>query len=111
MSSVKALKPKVNETGLRPLGHAVLLEIIQSEIKSDKIIIPETVKERSMMIEQTGIVLAVGPEAWRGEIEPRAKVGDKVMVSRWAGHNIPSPANGRLYRMVNAEDVFAAVEE
>ena len=111
MNSLVRVSPMRNTSGLRPLGHAVLIEPTQSELATDKIIIPDNIKERSMMVEMYGIVIAVGSEAWLKENRPRAHVGDKVMVSRWCGHICQGPADGKMYRMVNAEDVFCQVVE
>lgn len=98
-----------NTSGLRPLGRAVLVEPVESELRTDKIIIPENVRERSMMVEVFAIVVAIGPEAWKEEAHPRAQVGDKVMVSKWCGHICQGPGDNKMYRMVNAEDIFCEV--
>ena len=111
MNSLVRVSPTRNTSGLRPLGHAVLVKPVQSELKTDKIIVPDNIKERSMMVEMYGIVVAIGPEAWVKEQHPRAHVGDKVMVSRWCGHICQGPEDGEMYRMVNAEDIFCKVVE
>ena len=103
--------PTINTSGLRPLGRAVLVEPVQHELKSSIIHIPETAKERSMMVETHARVIAVGPEAWSNEKAPRAVVGDLVMVSKWCGHICQGPGDGKLYRMINCEDIFCAIEE
>jgi chaperonin GroES len=100
----------VNKSGLKPLGRAVLLEPYEPERYAGKIIMPENARERSMMLEVRGIVVAIGEFAWPDE-PARAKVGDKVMVSKWAGDIVNGPLDGKRYRMVNGDDVYCAIVE
>ncbi len=100
----------LNNSGLEPVGRAVLVEPLESnEIKSAVIAIPDTVKERMMMVEQVALVVAVGPEAWKDEGQPRAVPGEKVMISRYAGVMTVGPRDRKTYRVVNANDVFLRV--
>ena len=98
-----------NKSGLKPLGRAVLVEPIEVELKSTNIVIPQAARERNLMAEQQAIVVAVGPEAWKEEREPRAAPGDRVMISKFAGHMCVGPADSKQYRVVNANDVFLQV--
>lgn len=100
-----------NTSGLRPLGTAVLVEPYDSEFANTTLVIPETARERSMMVEVHATVIAVGPEAWVKEGCKRAQPGDKVLVSKWCGHITQGPADGKMYRMVNAEDIFCKIVE
>lgn len=100
-----------NNSGLRPLGRAVLLAPYDPEIKSSVIAIPEHVQSRMQQVDQRAIVVAVGPECWKDERQPRAKPGDKVMVAKYAGVMITGPKDHNVYRMVNANDIFTAIEE
>ena len=103
--------PVVNTSGLEPLGHAVLVQPIRTELYSKTIVIPETVAERSIMVETVVRIIAVGPQAWSKYSSPWAKVGDKVMISKWTGHLCVGPKDGKQYRMVNQEDIFCKIEE
>src|SRR5882762_1688266 len=103
MNSLPKVSMKRNTSGLHPKGRAVLVEPVETELVSKIIKIPDTARERSMMVEVNAIVIEVGPEAWREERSPRAIVGEKVLVSRWCGH-ITTGKDGNLYRLVNAED-------
>ena len=98
-----------NTSGLHPKGRAVLVEPVETELKSSSIIIPETARERSMMVEVNALVIEIGPEAWKEEKDPRAYIGEKVLVSKWCGH-ITTGKDGKLYRLVNAEDIFCGVD-
>jgi len=99
-----------NPSGLAPVGRAVLVEAYEPEIKRGSIVIPQNVSERTIAAEMRAVVLAVGPLAWGEEPEPRAQVGDKVLIARYAGVIAKSPVNGKLYRIVNANDIFARIE-
>ena len=103
-------EPKVpNPSGLEPLGHAVLVEPFEPEIKKSIIQIPITVRMRTQMAETRAIIIAVGPEAWADERSPRAKVGDKVMITRFAGAMLTGPNDEKIYRMVNDRDIYAKI--
>lgn len=100
-----------NPSGLVPLGSSVLVEPFEPErtIHSKIIAIPETARDRLMMAEQHAVVIEVGPEAWKNESQPRARVGDFVMISAYAGMMTTGPKDGRRYRVVNANDVFLRI--
>ena len=98
-----------NESGLKPLGRAVLVK--PYEIKKESVIvIPDTAKERSMMMEQRVIVVEVGPACWPNE-PARAKPGDKVLVAKLTGWMTNQTLDGEMYRLVNDNDIFCKIEE
>lgn len=100
-----------NRSGLRPLGRAVLVKMYEPTQPSSLIHIPDMVKERNQMLEQRAVVIEVGPASWNDEPAPRAKPGDKVIVTRFAGYVAVGPADGELYRLVNDRDIFCAITE
>lgn len=97
----------VNESGLRPLGRAVLVEHYEPERKGSLIALPENVETRSMMVEQRAVVIEVGPACWPDE-PPRASPGDRVLISKMAGY-MARGRDGKLYRLVNDRDLFAGL--
>lgn len=99
-----------NVSGLMPAGRAVLVEPYQPEIKKSIIEIPSTVSERQQMIETRAVVIDVGAAAWDDEPEPRAFVGEKVMLTRYAGVMVRGTADGKMYRMINDRDIFCRIE-
>jgi len=99
----------INPSGLEPLGHAVLVEPYEPEFKKSIIQIPITVRMRTQMAETRAIIIAVGPEAWKDESRPRAQIGDKVMITRFAGAMLTGPNDEKIYRMVNDRDVFCRI--
>lgn len=102
--------PKVkNNSGLRPLGHAVLVEPYEPEIKKSMLVMPSHVAERTAMAETRALIIEVGANAWRDE-PPRAKPGDKILISRFAGVMVTGTKDGKLYRMVNDRDIHTQIE-
>lgn len=99
-----------NTSGLRPRGVAVLVEPYEPEIKASLIAIPQTVRERTQMVEARVIVIEVGPEAWRDEREPRALPGDRVLITKFAGSMVVGTADGKSYRLVNDRDIYCQIE-
>jgi len=102
---------ELNKSGLSPLGRAVLVEPYEPEIRKSIIAIPETVKERTAMVETRAVVLDIGPEAWIDERNPRAIPGDKVFLSKFAGVIVKGTKDGKSYRLVNDNDIFCRINE
>lgn len=107
----------MNESGLRPVGRAVLVQAYEPERKKSMLVMPDSVQERTQMVETRAIVVAVGPAAWEDEKRwmffrrLRAKPGDKVLVSKYAGVLAKGTADGKQYRLVNDRDVFCLIAE
>lgn len=99
-----------NESGLKPLGRAVLVKPYIPERKESLIVMPDDVAGRDAMLEQRAIIVDVGPLAWYDEKEPRALIGQKVLVSKFAGYMARGTSDGEQYRFVNDKDIFAAIE-
>lgn len=110
-------KPKSeNTSGISPSGHAVLLRPYEPELKATSLIIPDHVRRRTAIAEMRAEVIAVGPKAWDQEAKffglipcPRARVGDKVIISAYCGAILQGPADGKQYRACNDEDIFAVI--
>jgi co-chaperonin GroES (HSP10) len=97
-----------NTSGVSPLGRAVLVEYYEPEKKESLIVMPESVKDREVLLEQRCVVIECGPNAWPNE-PPRAKPGDRVLIARFSGYALKGPADGKRYRIVNDQDIFAAI--
>ena len=97
-----------NESGLAPLGRAILLEHYEPERKESLIVIPDNVKDRTVRLEQRAVVIEMGPHCYPDEPK-RCEPGDKVLVSKMAGYIAIGPADGKRYLMVNDRDVFARI--
>jgi len=97
-----------NTSGLAPLGRAVIVEYYEPERKESMIVLPDNVKDRTVMVEQRAVVVEIGPACWPNEPQ-RAKVGDRVMIARFSGYAFVGPADGKRYRIVNDNDIFARI--
>lgn len=97
-----------NTSGLAPLGRAVLVEHYEPERKQGVIVMPDSVSERTAMVEQRAVVVEVGPACWPDE-PARARPGDRVLISKLAGYLAKGPADGKLYRLINDRDIFAKI--
>lgn len=114
-----------NLSGLDPRGRAVLVQMRDlAPVQSSRIAIPDIVRDKTEMVEQRAVVVAVGASCWKDEgfyepllwglwrrwvVIPRAKVGDEVLVTKFAGYMTRGPADGKRYRLVNDKDIFCAI--
>ncbi len=100
-----------NNSGYRPAGHAVLLRAFELEEKMNKIVVPDSVAMSSATADTMGIVVELGADCWNGPNEsPRAKVGDRVLITRFVGGMIRG-TDGYIYRMVPDHSIYAVQED
>lgn len=97
-----------NDSGLEPLGRAVLVEYYEPEKKDSLIVIPESIQDRVNAVEQRARVIALGRSVWPDEPR-RAEPGDLVLISKMAGYACKGPKDGKSYRFVNDRDIFARI--
>jgi co-chaperonin GroES (HSP10) len=100
----------INKSGLKPLGRAVLVVPYEPQKKESLIVLPDAARERTLMVETRAVVVEVGPQAWQDELSPRAKPGDKVLISKFAGVMATGTADEKPYRLVNDIDIYCAIE-
>lgn len=98
-----------NASGIEPRGVAVLLRPYEIKTKAG-LIIPKGAQERDAMVNLRAEVVDIGPVAWHDEVEPRAKIGDHVMVTQYAGMLCVGPRDGKQYRLVNDRDIFCRIQ-
>lgn len=96
----------VNNSGVEPVGRAVLVEYYDPEIRKSAIVIPESVERQVNSVEQRARVIAIGRSAWPDEPR-RADIGDYVLISKMAGYHMKGPKDGKPYRIINDRDIFA----
>lgn len=97
-----------NLSGLKPLGVAVLIKPYEPERKGAQIVLPPDVQGRLSMVDNRAVVVDVGPSAWHDEPVPRAKIGDRVLVTKFAGF-MAKGDDDQVYRLVNDRDIFCAL--
>lgn len=92
---------------IKPLGDRVVIKMLESEeTTKGGIILAGTAKEKPQMAE----VLAIGPGAIEdGKTIPmEVKVGDKVLMSKYAGTEVK--IDGNEYIILSQKDILAIVE-
>lgn len=92
---------------IKPLGDRVVIKMLESEeTTKGGIILAGTAKEKPQMAE----VLAIGPGAVEdGKVVPmEVKVGDKVLMSKYAGTEVK--IDGNEYIILSQKDILAIVE-
>ena len=92
---------------IKPLGDRVLLKMVDAEQTTKSgIILASNAKEKPQIAE----VIAVGPggKIDGEEIEMYIKVGDKVIVNKYAGTEVKF--EGEDFIIIKQEDVLAIVE-
>lgn len=99
----------INNSGLAPVGRAVLVKPYTPERRQGVIVIPDEAAGKDAMIEQRAVIIAVGPSAWCDEPTPRAVPGDKVIISKFAGYMAKGTLDDEQYRFINDKDVFALI--
>jgi len=95
---------------LRPLGDRLIIEPLEQEERTvSGLFIPETAKEKP----QQGVVLAVGPGAFKEDKAERVpmdvKTGDKVLFAKYAGNEIK--LDGKEIKILKESEVLAVIED
>lgn len=113
-------------TKLNPVGHRIIIkpDKIEEEQQLERehgalaatgftVVKPGQQEKREKRAVTTGVVVAVGPDAWKvfkAEV-PWAKVGDKVEFARYAGELIYHPDTKEELFVMNDEDILVIHEE
>lgn len=100
---------------IHPTGFRVLVELADVEKKSKGGIIlthegGESVHKRG---QETAVVVELGPTAFKAydDGQPWCKVGDKVRIIRYSGNVIEDTDTGKMYSIINDEDIYAVLED
>jgi co-chaperonin GroES (HSP10) len=99
-----------NTSGLKPLGRAVLVKPYEPEVKKGIIELLDSTQEKMVMTDVRVVVIEVGPACWPDE-PPRAQVGDKVLIAKFAGSMTRGTLDGQVYRVVNDRDIYLQIIE
>jgi chaperonin GroES len=93
---------------IKPLGERVVIKMLEAEEKTlSGIVLPGTAKEKPQVAE----IVAVGPGGYddKGrEIKMEVKVGDKVLISKYAGTEVK--VDNQEYTILKQGDILAIVE-
>jgi chaperonin GroES len=93
---------------IMPLGERVVIKMLETEeVTKGGVVLPGSAKERPQVAE----VVAVGPGGYdeKGrEIKMEVKVGDKVLISKYAGTEVK--IDNVEYTILKQSDILAKVE-
>lgn len=97
---------------IRPVGNKILVlpDLVEQETASGIVVVTDINLEKEMMAQTEGIIIAVGNTAWADQKEAWAKVGDRVIFSKYTGH-IRTGKDGKVYRILNDLDVGAVIDD
>ena len=96
-----------------PRGHRILVSPEKKEEKTaGGIIITATTREQEELAGIFGTVVAIGHSAWNAfdDGTPWAKVGDRVVFSKYGGIVLKDPDTGEMYRLLNDDDIYCTIE-
>ena len=134
MSVTRLRQKRMNKSGIEPRGNRVLVQPDTiEEYSAGGIALPEKVREVHDSSASYGVVIAVGPDAWKHTVErvyhlhdngvrelveervteyskPFASVGDRIAFAPYVGLD-STGVNGEKYKTINDEDVLALVDE
>jgi len=121
----------INESGVVPCGDRVVVfpDVIEKKTAGG-ILLPEQELEKHQLAQVTGILVAIGPDAWKNAVttvervidgqlkvverrttgysQPFAKIGDRVCYAKYNGMNFRGE-DEKIYRLLNDEDITASV--
>ncbi len=100
-----------NETGMVPVEYKVLVKLDPVEEKtSGGIILPEDRKERDQMAATAGTLIAVGGNAFEDWNGRKPGVGERILISKYAGQTPKAGDTESLYRFCQDKDIIAVIE-
>lgn len=128
-----AKRKAINGSGISPSGNRVVVKPDDiEEVTEGGIIIPTPEAKKHALAQSTGRLVAVGPDAWKYEVEtterlidgqwkpverkttgfsqPFAEVGERVAFAKYGGLQVEGE-DGSPYRILNDQDITARVSD
>jgi len=98
--------------GIMPSGYRILIEPdeIKETLEDGAIVIPEEFRQQYQNATVTGVIRAIGPEAWIDKKTMWAREGDRVIYDKYRGI-IVNGYDGKEYRLANDTDVMAIIDD
>lgn len=97
-----------------PLWEHVVVKLDPPEkISAGGIILPDA-DSRKHMGSETGVVVAIGPDAWEATgSEGQVKIGDRVLFKRYAGIDATLKGENKdeFYRVMSDKDIALIIKE
>lgn len=99
-----------NKSGVKPISDKVLVQPDKAAGAFGSIHIPEDMQRRHSLAAESGLLVAVGPQAFSGipHMIHRPQPGARVFIERYSGQVIRG-VDGEMYRLMDDKCV-AAVE-
>ena len=97
-----------------PTGHYILVKLDKVEERTaGGLYVPETARQTQQKAATTGVIVAVGPQAWVafGDGAPWAEVGDRICFPRYSGITIDAGIAGEEdLVLMNDEDCKGVIQ-
>jgi co-chaperonin GroES (HSP10) len=95
------------------VGQRVLVEPFEIETAPESGIQLIVNEDRELAGQEYGELVGVGPDAWKDFSggKPWAKIGDKVIYSKYGGKFVKEPNCDKKYVVLNDEDILAILED
>lgn len=102
----------INESGIHPKGHRILVRPLEISTQSAGgiVIVTEGQKEREDMANTTGEVIEMGPEVFHDCSSVWCLPGDRVVFAKYSGL-LYLGKDGRKYRIINDENIVAVLDD
>lgn len=110
-----SISPAGHRLTVKPFKQAEVDEVLKAAkesgfLKEFKIINSNEKREDASV--DRGIVLAIGPTAWKAfDGTQWCKVGDEILFAKFAGKFVTDPETGEDVCVLNDEDVVAVIKE
>lgn len=98
-----------------PVGFTVLVrpDPIEEQVRTERIVIPDTVKSSARLETHTGRVVKVSDLAWHGVADnrPWCKIGDHILYAKYGGKFITDPKTKEEVLLIPDKDVLGVIGE
>lgn len=105
----------MNESGISPCGHRVLVlpDEVQEQTKTGVVVMTQVQRVKEEMAQIEGTIVAIGPGAWSEFGQPWACLGDRVIFAKYGGliYDKQHTRDGKTYRLLNDLDIVAIVKK
>ena len=100
----------MNNSGIYPKGHRVLIRVDKVDEKTESgIILHSETARKEQLAENRGTVIALGSTAYYDEESKWCEVGDRILFAKYAGL-LYQGKDGLEYRVMNDRDVVATLD-
>jgi co-chaperonin GroES (HSP10) len=96
---------------ITPCGHRIIVRPDSIPERQGTLYLPTTTREREKYAQTFGVIVAIGPTAWKAfdSGEPWAKVGDHISFAKYGGYLVEDPETKEHFRILNDEDCVSVI--